>query len=138
MNGKLFYRLKINTMLVFKLIILFFTNICFSNEQIYMELYKGTQNIRFIYYYSDTTQHSKIIKAEYYHIEGWKNFEIFYENGKIIEFDKEDYKRKEGYSKSPEDFSSAAPNYYGYVSIYNRRGDIVSKDKYNNKIRVKS
>ena len=125
-------------MLVFKLIIFLFTNFCFSNEQIYMELYKGTQNIRFIYYYSDTTQHSKVIKAEYYHIEGWKNFEIFYENGKIIEFDKEGYKAKEGYCKSPKDFSSATPNYYGYVSIYNRRGDIVSKAKYNNKIRVKS
>ena len=64
-----------------------------------MELYKGTQNIRFIYYYSDTTQHSKIVKAEYYHIEGWKNFEILYENGKIIEFHKEGYKVKEGIVK---------------------------------------
>ena len=103
-----------------------------------MELYKGTQNIRFIYYYSDTTQHSKIIKAEYYHIEGWKNFEILYENGKIIEFHKEGYKVKEGYCKTPENFSPHSPNYYGYVSIYNRRGDIISKVKYDNKIKAKS
>ena len=125
-------------MLVFKLIIFLFTNFCFSNEQIYMELYKGTQNIRFIYYYSDITQHSKILKAEYYHIKGWKNFEILYENGKIIEFDKEGYKAKEGYCKSPVQFSPSNPNYYGYVSVYNRQGKIVSKVKYDNKIRVKS
>ena len=100
-----------------------------------MELYGGTQNIRFIYYYSDTTQHSKIIKPEYYHIEGWKNFEISYKSNKIIEFNKEDYKRKEGFCKSPEGFSPVRLNYYGYVSIYNRRGDIISKVKYYNKIR---
>ena len=103
-----------------------------------MELYKGTQNIRFIYYYSDTTQLSKIVKAEYYHLEGWKNFEIHYENGKIIEFHKEGYKVKEGYFKTPENFSPLSPNYYGYVSIYNRRGDIISKVKYDNKIKAKS
>ena len=37
---------------------------------------------------------SKVVKAEYYHIEGWKNFEILYGNGKIIEFHKEGYKVK--------------------------------------------